>query len=499
MSPTFAFLKPITDAFKAAGHEIYLVGGSVRDFTLGHPIKDFDFATSALPEVTKDLLERAGARVVDKLCGNYGTIHCVWQGQDIEITTYRMDKDYPTGDRRPVVEFSNNLEDDLRRRDFTVNAMVMDPDRQGVLVNQSPTCSEGWRDLHERRVLTTPIPADKSMSDDPLRILRAYRFSARLALRISDGLRQAMRRYATHLKFISRERIQQELIKIAEGPRPDLAFRQMMEDGVMAQIFPELTQQVGFDQDNPHHHLPLWEHTLLTVYYASAAEKRDYRVILAALLHDIAKPVCQQPRFICNRCETRRKLVNGAYGDCECGAKLHERVRTGMTYQGHGGEGARLASGALRALKFSNDDCETVFKLIEAHDGYYGVKWDTRMVRRFANRMGNLVDPMLDLMIADRLAHAPGQDDASEYTRLRRLIRELPEDLGTIKPIVNGDFVMRVTGLKPGPELGALMKEVKRLTVDGDLKTETEVLEWLLAQDKLGWGGKRIYLGGRDE
>jgi poly(A) polymerase len=482
----FTFLRPLFTAFEARGYKLYLVGGCVRDAMLDIPVKDFDLCTDALPAVTHEIMAALGANVIEKNGGNYGTVHSIFADEDVEVTTFRQDKDYPAGDRRPVVEFSTNLEDDLMRRDFTINAMAatLNTHPNGLSVVSD---GRGYHDLTDRKMLRSPQDARKLMSDDPLRILRAYRFAHRFGLTIDHDLRMAMRQFATHLRFVSRERIQVEMVKIAGGNQPEEAFREMMEDGVLHHLWPELSVQVGFDQQNPHHHLPLWEHTLDVVKHTKASGG-NARSVLTALLHDVAKPHQFQLAYTCNKCGGKLRVNHGKLYveavDCDCLAAegLHSMTTfVKKQFLGHDTLGAEMARSMMNRLKFSNDDVSAVALMIDLHQMDLRAAPNPKVVRRFANKVGDLAAEFIAFLKGDRLGHAPGEYSTIDY------LEALEEGLKTMdlqemvapKLPINGNEVMEVLKISAGPTLGKVMKTIKQAVIDGDVVTREDALRLL--------------------
>lgn len=501
----FEFLLPIFAAFEAKGKQLFLVGGCVRDLVLhgGHSqIKDFDLCTDALPEETTAILRGVGARTIDKNGGNFGTVHAVWCEEDVEVTTFRKDLDYPMGDRRPVVAFADTLEEDLVRRDFTINAMASRWDGEKfVLVDPLGGC----KDLLENRVLRSPQEAVKLMGDDPLRVLRAYRFAHRLGLRIDDDLRSAMRQFATSLAdksseptetfalgpeavlvtakaHISRERVHDELLKIAGGRAPWVAFKEMMEDGVLQQIIPELANQVGFDQQNPHHHLLLWEHTLSVVEH-TVLQGGNGRAVITALLHDVAKPIQFQHVFNCGVCGVVNRKNHGPLPveERSCEHSVEDLVFVKKQFLAHDTLGGTMAREILARLKFSSKDVEAVGLMIDLHQMDLRESVKAKVVRRFANQVGNLAGEFISFLKGDRLGHAPGAFSTIDYlqTLEQGLLTINVQEMVNPKLPVDGFAVMRELGLKQGRELGDLMKALKEAVLDGEVVTEEQAMEFV--------------------
>ncbi len=465
--------RPLHLAFALEWKKLYLVGGSVRDLMWGYPVKDWDFCTDARPEKVREILASAGAHLIEKNGGNFGTVHCVWNDLDVEITTFRVDKDYPMGDRRPVVEFSESLWDDLRRRDFTINALCLDA--YGSLVD----VSQLYEDDLARRYLTSPQNPLKLFQDDPLRIFRMYRFWFKYGLTIDPKLRMAARYCAPAVKLLSKERIHDELIKISQTPCPHEAFRAMMEDGIWHQIVPMLPWQVGYDQRNPHHDRTLWEHTLSTVEEARILTD-DYRVILGALFHDIAKPGSLQLAYHCDQCyKSQRDEKVDPHAACDCGGTYSRIVGH---YTLHDVRGADVTREILTGLKFSNEDIEFISGLVLHHNIQYNSKWSNQATRRFLNRVGDLFDPLMVLTRADRLAHADSRKSIKHLEELEREAKWVPrEQVIKPKPLVSGQVVMDLFLIKPGPRVGEILDQLLKAQIDGDVLTDHDAWKFLVA------------------
>jgi poly(A) polymerase len=502
--------RSIMGHFRLEGKEIYAVGGCVRDLILGKEPKDWDFCTPLLPhEIEETLSTRFTERlkITDKKGGCHGTVHATIDGKEFEITTYRLDKDYPHGEhgRRPVVEFSSSREDDLMRRDFTINAIVLDAKGDVVIDGISGT---GFRDLM-LGWLTSPQDPVKLFTDDPLRILRMYRFAFRFSLSVDPTVRDAVRACSPMLRIVSRERIRMELINIIKGGNAAAAIREMVEDGTMHQIVPELSVQLGYDQQNPYHHLPLLEHTIAVI---DGVEKQsgDYKTLMAALLHDIAKPTSTQLVYMCAKCGEKyvypeELSVFIHYPDdqhtpgkgCGCGPwqqkkSLSSRAQDTFvkrTFHDHDLAGARMSERILGRLKCSKEEIEDISKMVEVHIKYSreAKDWNTRSARKFVNEMSHLSGEMIKLLKADRQAHAPGHSSAAGADRLKELVSNIDiNEVASPKSPMNGNDVSEITGLS-GVHLGVVMKEIILRVVSGDLVTREDVSEWLSLPHRRAW------------
>lgn len=419
------------ELFAAAGEELYLVGGYVRDRLRGVEAVDLDMATSAEPARSTEILESEGIRVVP-LGVEFGTVGAVVGEGMVEITTFRSEEVYPPGDRHPEVRFGRSIERDLLRRDFTVNAMAMD--RCGRVVDPAG----GLRDL-QRRVLRTPGDAGETMREDPLRMLRAFRFGAQLDFRLDEGVLQAVEAAAGAISEVAAERCCRELDRLMEvfdGVAVSRAVSAMADSGLLGALLPELRPLLdsrGEDQGS-HHDLDAWEHTLKVL----AATGPDICLRWSALLHDAAKPLTRSVE----------------------GGEVH--------YIGHESIGERVALKVAERLRFSRRRRRCVALLVANHlrPLSYGPQWTDRAVRRLARDAGEHLDRLLELAAADAKAHVP-EDAESALEGLGRLRDRL-----------------RLAAPKPGKRL--LPREVgrtlRRTLPDGEKSRIADLLDLLAAE-----------------
>ena len=405
--------------FRDAHHELHLVGGWVRDAVLGRQHgKEIDFATDAKPaDVIRILQGWADAR---RLVGiRYGTVGARKGEFDLEITTFREEV-YKEDSRHPEVTFAREIEADLSRRDFTINAMAVRlPD--GELIDPF----RGLYDLAHRQ-LRTPLEPEISFGDDPLRMLRAARFVSTLGVKPLPEVVQAIGRMHERLRIVSPERIQAELSKLLQGAHVDRALMLIVETGLADVFLPELPS-LRLEQDPVHRHKDVFRHTLAVVKQCAA----DNLVLrLAALLHDIGKP------------------------------KTREITPEGVQFHHHEMVGARMAEERLRALRYPERVVQDVRKLVELHLRFhtYGAGWTDGAVRRYVRDAGHLLDDLNQLTRADCTTQNPRtaemfrrlQDDLEE--RIARLAEQ--ENLAAIRPPLDGHQIMEHLGLQPGPLVG---------------------------------------------
>jgi poly(A) polymerase len=446
--------------FRAAGHELALVGGTVRDAFLGRGLSgdeiDLDFTTDARPEQTEAILAPLGKTLWDA-GRRFGTIGVRQGGYLCEITTYRTDV-YDGATRKPEVEFGDSLEADLARRDFTVNAMALRiPDLQLV----DPT--GGFDDLLARR-LRTPGAPEASFGDDPLRMLRGARFRAQLGFELDPAAADAARRMAATIEIVAAERVQQELAKLLLSEQPSAGIRVLVDTGLAAEVLPEVPA-LRLEIDEHAHHKDVYEHSLTALDRAidlerSRGHQPDLILRLAVLLHDIGKPA------------TRAFEPGG-----------------GVTFHHHDVLGARLATKRLKALRFDKATIDAVAELIRLHLRFFGYAegtWTDSAVRRYVRDAGEQLERLHILSRADvttrnvrkaaRLARA--YDDLE--ARIAALAAE--EELAALRPDLDGEQIMRILGVKPGPEVGEAYRFLLEARLDegplGADEAERRLREW---------------------
>jgi poly(A) polymerase len=430
----------LADAFRAGGHELALVGGPVRDALLGRPVTDLDFTTDARPDDILRIVRPISDAQWD-VGREFGTIAARVQGETVEITTYRADE-YDGVTRKPVVAFGDTLEGDLARRDFTVNAMALQlPGRR--LVDPS----DGLQDLLAGR-LTTPSSPDVSFGDDPLRMLRAARFTSQLGFAADDATVSAMARLAPRIEIVSAERIRDELVKLLRTPDPVPGIRLLVDTGLAQLVLPEVPA-LRLERDEHAHHKDVYEHSLTVLRQAIDLERArghdvDLVLRLAALLHDIGKPA------------TRRIEGGGV-----------------VTFHHHDVVGAKLATKRLRALRFDNDTIAAVHRLIELHLRFFGYSegaWTDSAVRRYVRDAGAQLERLHILTRADVTTRNRRKAEglATAYTDLEERIAALQEqeELDAIRPDLDGEAIMRILDLKPGPDVGAAYRFLLELRLD---------------------------------
>nr|WP_281497341.1 CCA tRNA nucleotidyltransferase [Ornithinimicrobium sp. F0845] len=447
LAPVLPVLSELGERFREAGHELALVGGPVRDAFLGRSSPDLDFTTSARPEQIEAVLAGWAEQTWD-IGRAFGTIGARREGHTVEITTYRADA-YDPDSRKPVVAFGDNLEDDLVRRDFTVNAMAL---RLPEMLFADP--HDGLGDL-AAGVLTTPHTPQISFSDDPLRMMRAARFTSQLGLVVTQEVRAAMTDMAGRLAIISAERVRDELSRLLLGADPRAGLELMVDTGLADIVLPELPA-LRLEIDEHHRHKDVYEHSLTVLEQAIALEDEpgaegpdrvvgpDLVLRLAALLHDVGKPA------------TRRFEKGG-----------------GVSFHHHEVVGAKLTRARLRALRYDKDTVRAVSRLVELHlrfHGYGGGEWTDSAVRRYVTDAGPLLGHLHKLTRSDSTTRNRRKAErlARTYDDLEARIARLraQEELNAVRPELNGNEIAEILGISPGPVLGRAYKHLLAVRLD---------------------------------
>ncbi|MBP5197687.1 MAG: CCA tRNA nucleotidyltransferase [Lachnospiraceae bacterium] len=411
--------KLILDKLTAAGYEAYVVGGCVRDSVLGRIPGDWDITTSARPEEVKALFDRTVDTGIE-----HGTVTVMLGKEGFEVTTYRLDGKYEDGRHPMEVTFTPSLEEDLKRRDFTINAMAYNPDAGLV------DLFGGMQDI-ERGLIRCVGKATERFNEDALRIMRAVRFAAQLGYDIDPETAKAIEDLAENLKKISAERIRVELTKLIDSDHPEI-LKRAWELGITKVILPEFDRMMETEQNNPHHIYTVGEHSLI----AMKNIKNDRYLRLTMLFHDIGKPLVKT---------TDENGVDHFHGHQEVGEDLAKKI--------------------MRRLKFDNDSIYYVSKLVRFHDYGNGVEPTMKIVRRAVNKIGPDVFPLLEKV---RMADISAQ---SEYLREEKqenvkLFYEIYEEIVRLNQCVslktlalNGSDLIKL-GFKPGKEIGDTLRKL---------------------------------------
>ncbi|MDP3966849.1 MAG: CCA tRNA nucleotidyltransferase [Nocardioides sp.] len=448
--------------FAGVGEELALVGGPVRDAMLGRAHHDLDFATSARPDVTEGLLRRWSGGGTWDMGRAFGTIGARRGDWVVEVTTYRSEA-YDSTSRKPTVAFGDTLAGDLGRRDFRVNAMAV---RLPGRVVEDPF--GGVVDLVEQ-VLRTPGTPEDSFGDDPLRMMRAARFTAQLGFSVAPDVVAAMRAMAERITIVSAERVRDELVKLVCAPYPRRGLALLVETGLAEHVLPELPA-LALERDEHHRHKDVYEHTLTVLEQAMDLEHRlgdgpDFIARFAALMHDVGKP------------RTRRFADDGT-----------------VTFHHHDVVGAKITRKRMKALRFSGDEIDAVALLVELHlrfHGYGSGQGTDSAVRRYVRDAGDQLERLHVLTRADSTTRNKRKAD-----RLRRTYDDLEariahlseaEELASLRPDLDGNQIMEILGVGPGREVGEAYRFLLELRMDeGPLDTDrarTELLAWWSARE----------------
>ncbi|WP_253829815.1 CCA tRNA nucleotidyltransferase [Prauserella aidingensis] len=451
-------VSPVADELAArfadAGHRLYLVGGSVRDALLGRLSSDLDFTTDARPEAIQQLVSGWAEAVWDTGI-EFGTVGAAKGGVQLEITTFRADV-YDRVSRNPEVSFGDTIEGDLVRRDFTANAMAIE------LSTKTFVDPHGGMAALASGMLDTPATPEESFADDPLRMLRAARFVAQLDFTPADRVVAAMHDMAGELERITAERVQAELSKLLLGTAPRRGLELMVDTGLADVVLPEVPG-MRLAMDEHHQHKDVYQHSLTVLEQAIDLESSheptsepDLVLRLAALLHDVGKP------------DTRRFEPGG-----------------GVSFHHHEVVGAKMARKRLRALRYSKEIVQDVSQLVYLHlrfHGYGNGEWTDSAVRRYVNDADHLLTRLHKLVRADcttrnrrKAAQLQRTYDDLE-ARIARIAEE--EDLKRVRPDLDGNEIIRILGVEPGPIVGQAWKHLKEVRLDrGPLDHDEAVAE----------------------
>lgn len=429
--------------FDSAGYELSLVGGPVRDLLLGRDALDLDFTTNASPDQTLELI-RDWADAHWEIGREFGTIGMRKSGMQLEVTTYRAEA-YDPGSRKPTVAFGDDLTEDLRRRDFTVNATAL---RLPGMELVDPF--GGIKDLHAG-VLRTPGTPEDSFTDDPLRMMRAARFSSQLGLTVAEPVREAMTAMAERIEIVSAERVREELVKLICGAHPRRGIELMVDTGLAQIVLPEVPA-LQLETDEAHHHKDVYQHSLTVMEQGAEKETGpdgpvpapDFVLRFAALMHDVGKPA------------TRRFEPSGA-----------------VSFRHHEVVGSKLTRKRMKALRFDNDTIKRVTRLVELHMRFYGygdADWTDSAVRRYVRDAGDELERLHRLTRSDVTTRNKRKASrlARHYDELEHRIDQLAEQeqLDAVRPELDGQQIMAILGIPPGPQVGRAYKFLLEMRLD---------------------------------
>ncbi len=443
-----------------AGFEAFVVGGSVRDILLNKKPNDWDIATDAEPKEVQKVFPR------NFYNNEFGTVTVITKAMDatvkeIEITTYRTEAGYSDQRHPDKIGRAKTIEEDLARRDFTVNALALTEEKDTAGSHKDKVMMEGLniidpfgglRDLNAKIIRAVGKPSER-FAEDALRLLRAVRFAAQLDFEIEGETLQDLKAYAPAIEAVAKERVRDEIVKIVMSDNPERGIKLMEETGLLALTIPELVDGIGVDQ-NKHHTLTVFEHNVKSLQYA-AIYKYDLNIRLAALLHDIGKP------------KTRRRK-----GD-------------DYTFYGHEVVGAKMTDQILRRLKFSNQTREKVNHLVRRHMFYYDVGKVTEAgARRLLRRVGiEHFDDLIKLRIAERKGSGVPKAEPYRLRHLQFLVEKAAQEpITTSQLAINGNDLIKKLGMKPGPKIGGVLNALLATVLDDAAKNKAD---WLLGQAKV--------------
>ena len=447
----------LAEAFKAKGFRLALVGGPVRDAILGRLGNDLDFTTDAHPLETKKILKAWADNVWDTGI-EFGTIAGKRGETTVEVTTYRTEK-YDEDSRNPDVQFGDDIEGDLSRRDFTINSMALE------LTTGTPEFIDPFNGIEDlaQKILRTPASAEQSFSDDPLRMMRAARFASQLNFSLDSEVIEAMTDMSGRISIISAERVRDEFTKLLISPHPRIGITILVDTGIAEHVLPEIPK-LRLEVDEHHHHKDVYEHSITVLEQAITQEERlggpNLVNRLAALLHDIGKP------------KTRNLIAGG-----------------GVSFHHHEVVGARLAKSRLKALRFDNETIEAVETLVALHlrfHGYGDGEWTDSAVRRYVRDAGDLLTHLHVLTRADcttrniKKAERLSRIYDSLEARIATLMEQ--EELSKIRPDLDGAQVMQLLGIKPSADVGKALDFLMELRMEhgplGEERATAELMEW---------------------
>lgn len=428
----------IIRGLKGEGFQAYLVGGCLRDLLLGTEPAEWDITTSARPEEVTKLFQKVVPTGIE-----YGTVTVLLPDGQFEVTTFRADEKYVDGRHPSNVIFTTDIHQDLARRDFTINAMAMDPEDEKLIDDFN-----GQADLNAKIIRTVGDPVAR-FSEDGLRPLRGCRFAAKLEFQIEAVTLAAINKTLGIVKKVAPERIHDELVKMLSAKKPSIGLEYMRRSGLLGLILPELAACVGVEQPPQFHKYDVYWHSL---YACDAAPSDNYRVRLAILLHDIGKPAC----------------------------------KVAMTFYNHDRVGLEMAAALLKRLKFSNEDIKIITNLIANHMFEYTSEWSDAAVRRFIRRIGGVENAadLFTLRRADAAAmeQVAGIDYLQELgDRIQKVIDE-ENALHVGDLAVKGEDVMKSLNIPPGPKVGEVLNALLEKVLDDPSLNQREKLLELIRQ-----------------
>ncbi len=432
-------IKDVSAKLIAGGYDAYIVGGCVRDLIIGRNPKDWDLTTNATPEQMIPLFEKTFYE------NDFGTVGVVISDETtVEVTPYRLESAYSDNRHPDKVTFSDKLEDDLKRRDFSINALAADVVKGDVVDNFN-----GVVDLESKTIRAVGNP-DKRFTEDALRLIRAIRFSAELGFTIEHETQNSIIKHSDYIRNISIERIRDEVTKIIASDNPMMGFVFLEKLGLLKHFLPEISSSVGVTQ-NQAHSFDVFEHLLRSLQHA-ADKQYPFYVRVAALLHDVGKPI------------SKRNIKGGK--DC--------------TFYGHEVIGARMANEILKRMKFTNENIKLVTTLVRWHMFFSDTEQiSLSAVRRIIRNVGpDHIWDLVNLRICDRIGTGRPKEDPYRLRKYMSMIEEvLREPVSVSKLKIGGNELMKLADLKPGPKIGFILNILLEEVIDNQEKNNSDFLK----------------------
>lgn len=446
-------ISAITEAAKESCIEVFMVGGVVRDLILKRQRSDLDFLVIGDSLKFAELVaNKLGVHKVTKF-RNFGTAHFIYQNFDIEFVGARKES-YNRNSRKPIVE-DGTFEDDIKRRDFTINTMAISLNEKnfGELID----IFNGYNDL-QSKLIKTPLDPIQTFDDDPLRIMRAFRFASQLEFQVDESIMNAAKELKERLRIVSQERITDEFLKILSAPKPSIGLKLLYDSEVLQIIFPEIHNLAGVDQRQDYHHKDVFLHTLIVVDNISQATENLW-LRFAALVHDIAKP-------------QTKKFVDGI----------------GWTFHGHEELGARMMKNIFHRMKLPMNKLEYVEKLVRLHLRPIALAKEEvtdSAIRRLIVQAGEDLQDLITLCRADITSKNPQKVEKylANYEAVMQKVLEVQEKdrLRAFQSPVRGDEIMKICNLKPSKKVGEIKKAIEDAILDGVIENSHEAaLEYLM-------------------
>lgn len=440
------FLMTFSEVAESSGKKLYIVGGFVRDLILNRKRNEIDFLVVGNgPEFADLAARKLGVKNIS-VFRNFGTAHFKFEDYDIEFVGARKES-YDRSSRKPVVE-DGTFEDDIRRRDFTINTLAISLNKEnfGDLIDTF----NGLSDI-QQKIIRTPLNPRATFDDDPLRILRAFRFASQLNFNVDDTLMNAAKEMKYRLNIISQERITEEFLKILSSPKPSFGLKLLYHSEVMSVVFPEISNLAGVEQRQDHHHKDVFFHTCQVVDNISEVTENLW-LRFAALVHDIAKPAT-------------KRFVDG----------------TGWTFHGHEELGARMMKGIFRRMKLPLNKLDYVEKLVRLHLRPIALAKEEvtdSAIRRLIVRAGEDLNDLITLCRADITSKNP--DKVSKYLNNYEIVMQKVldvqerDELRAFQSPISGDIIMQVCNLHPSRKVGEIKEAIEEAILDGKIGNNYE-------------------------